>query len=425
MRKLFTRSLSVLAVAVLASAGVAFTAGAAQALPASVTFSDQNCDIPTGGTLIPFVDGVDLTVTNADTTDEALPYSIVLDFNRTYEQGTLEAGQERHITIPLPEDSDTTVQVFDTSEGGGLIGGNLASVDCVPNYSPEAVASITDASCEFPTGGIIPPSPGFSFTLDNSAGTGPADYEFVIGDISVESGVVAAGDTRVRAWSLSDEEDTPLLAVVNSVNAEGEVVALASKTVEVDCLADTPVITAPTEGSTVQSPVTITGTATAGDTIAVAVGDAAALAPAADAQRLQAEAVPSTPVVVGDGFVVYSTVAAADGTFSVIAELEPGDYGVTAVAGREASESGLTPASVSDPSPIVTFTVAAPVPTPTPTPAPTTPGGASPAGNGSGGTGSGSLANTGFEPLAVGGSAIALLLAGGVALLLIRRRRAI
>jgi hypothetical protein len=417
MRKLFTRSLSVLAVAALASAGVAFTAGAAQALPASVTFSDQNCDIPTGGTLIPFIDGTDLTISNADTVDEALSYSIVLNFSTTYEQGTIAAGGERHISIPLPEDSDTTVQVFDTSEGGGLIGGSLQSVNCDPNYSPEAVATIADASCVFPTGGIIPPSPGFSFTLDNSAGTGPADYEFVAGDTSVESGVVAPGDVRTRAWSLSEDES--LNATISSVNAAGEVVLLASATESVNCEADTPVITSPTEGQVALSPVTITGTGTVGDEIAIAVGDASTLDPTSDeVQGFLAEAVPSTPVVTGDGFTVYATTVGADGTFTVTAALDPGDYGVTAVAAREAAEDG-TPASISDPSAIVRFSVvAAPV---------TPPAGGSGAGSVPAGTVSsgGTLATTGFDPMIGAGSGLALLVVGGIALALIRRRRTV
>jgi len=416
MKKIFTRSLSVLAVAALASAGVAFTAGAAQALPATVSFGDQNCDIPTGGTLIPFIDGADVTITNADTVDQSLDYSIVLDFDRTYQQGTLDAGQTLHLTIPLPEDSDTTIQVFDTSEGGGLLGGSLQSVDCDPNYSPAAVASIADASCVFPVGGIIPPSPGFTFTLDNSEGTGPADYEFVAGDTSVESGVVAAGDVRTRFWSLSEDES--LLATVSSVNAAGDPVVLESATESVNCVADTPVITAPTEGQSVTSPVSITGTGTAGDDIAVIVGEASVFEQPADAARL---AVPSVPVIDQDGVKVYETVVAEDGTFEVLAELAPGDYGVLAGASRAEGEDG-TPASSSDPTAIVSFTVVAAPVTPT---TPATPGTAVPAANASSGTGTGSLANTGAAPMIAAGSGIALLAAGGIALALIRRRRAI
>ena len=432
MRKLLTRSLSVLAVAALASAGIAFTAGAAQALPATVTFGTQNCDIPTGGTLGLVVDGAELTISNADTVDTDLDYSIVLNFSTTYESGTIEAGDSLRRVIPLPENSDTTIQVFDTSTGGGLIGGSLQSVDCVPNFSPAAVATIADASCVFPTGGIIPPSPGFSFTLDNSKGTGPADYEFIAGDTSVESGVVAAGDTRVRAWSL--DEDTPLVATIRSVDAAGDPVTLASKTEVVNCLADTPVITTPTEGQSVLSPVTISGTATAGDTVTIAVGDADALAAGdatGDAARLQAEAVPSTPVVVADGVVAYQVVAGADGTFSVLAALEPGLYGAVAVASREASAGGAVPASVSDPSTLVTFTVAQPAVVPPVTPPVTTPPVTAPTGTnpvvvvpaGNASSGTGALAQTGAAPLVAGVSGLVLLLAGGLALLVIRRRR--
>ena len=173
-------------------------------------------------------------------------------------------------------------------------------------------------------------------------------------------------------------------------------------------------ITAPTEGQIALSPVTITGTGTVGDEIAVAVGDSTTLAPTSEqAQGFLAEAVPSTPVVTGDGFTVYATTVGADGTFTVTAALDPGDYGVTAVAARAEAEDG-TPASISDPSAIVRFSVvAAPVVTP---PANV------PAGNVSSGTG-GTLANTGFDPMIGVGSGLALLVAGGIALALIRRRR--
>ena len=418
MKKIFTRSLSVLAVAALASAGVAFTAGAAQALPVTVSFGDENCDIATGGTLIPFIDGADVTISNADTVDESLDYSIVLDFDRTYQQGTLAAGQTLHLTIPLPEDSDTTIQVFDTAVGGGLLDGSLQTVNCVPNSSPEAVATIAPASCVFPVGGIIPPRPGFTFTLDNSEGTGPADYEFVAGDTSVEGGVVAAGDVRTRFWSL--DEDQPLVATINSVDAAGDPVVLSTETRSVNCVADRPVITAPTEGQSVTSPVTITGTGTVGDDIAVIVGEASVFEQQAQDSSARLAA-PSVPVIDEDGVKVYETVVGADGTFEVLAELAPGDYGVLAGASRAEGEDG-TPASSSDPSEIVSFTVVA---APVTTPSSTNPGTTVPAANASSGAGTGALANTGATPMIAAGSGIALLAAGGIALALIRRRRMI
>jgi hypothetical protein len=419
MRTLFRRSLAVTAALVLTAAGVAVGTAAAQAdvpATASVAFSDQNCDIPTGGTLIPFVDGVDLTITNAADATAAFDYSIVEDFNSNspYEQGTLQPGTDRHITIPLSEDTDTTVQVFDTSPGGGLIGGTLASVDCTPNSSPQAVATIAPADCAFPTGGIIPPSPGFSFTLDNSAGTGPADYTFTAGDTTVENGVVAAGDTRTRAWSL--DEDTPTVATISSVDTDGNPVVLTSSTEEVNCVADTPTITSPTAGQVLtSSPADITGTGTPGDGITVVVGDASTFAAASGSADLQTLAAASTPVLEGDGFTVYATTVGADGTFAVSAPVTNGDYGVAAIASRDASEGGAVPASVSSPSGTVLFSVAIPV-----VPAGTITPGATTGGSTTNGTGAGTLASTGLDPMLPIGSAIALLLAGAV-VMIVRR----
>jgi hypothetical protein len=432
MKKPLRRSLSVLAALALTASGVALTATSASALPATATISEQNCDIPTGGTLFPFVDGAEITIVNSDQIDEDLDYSIVLDFqyDSPYEQGTVAAGDDRTLVIPLEEDSSTTIQVLDTSEGGGIIGGGVVDVNCTPDYSPEAVGSIQPASCAFPTGGIIPPSPGFSFTLDNSEGTGPAAYAFVAGDVEVESGTIDAGETRVRAWSL--EEDTPLTATVSSVDADGEPVVLAESIEEVNCLADTPVLVTPVDGSEVASPVDITGTGTAGDLITVVVGDESVLG---DRAGLLAAAEPTVPVEEGDGLTIYEVTVGADGSFAVLADLAEGEYGAVAIASREASDDGLVPASVSDPSNVVLFTVAAvipPTPTPTPTPdptpvpspTPTTPAVPSvPSGNGGSGTTGGSLARTGAAPFAAAGAGLLLLVAGGASVLVLRRRR--
>ena len=429
MRTAVKRALSALSVAALALGGVALGATSAQALPGSVTFAEQNCDIPTGGTPAASVDGADLTISNATTDPAELDYSIVLDFryDDPYETGTVAAGDSERVVIPLPEGSSTTIQVFDTATGEGagtLIGGSLVDVDCTPDYSPEAVATISDSSCAFPSGGIIPPSPGFSFTLDNSKGTGPAAYSFVAGDVDVESGTVAAGDTRVRSWSL--EEDTPLVATIGSVDADGEPVVLATKTELVNCEADAPTIVKPTQGQTVTSPVTVSGTGTAGDRIAVLVSDPAIAGPlvippaALSAPGFTAQLAPTEPAVTGDGYVIYQTDVTAEGTFAISAALVPANYQTVALAARPGNEEGTVPPSVSDPSAIVDFVVvAAPTPTPTPTPSPAV---IVPAGKPGGG--SGTLANTGSAPLIAGGGALALLAAGGIALAL-RRRQAV
>jgi hypothetical protein len=410
------RTLAVLAAVALTGSGVAFTATSASALPATVAFSEQTCDIPVGDDL---VDGIDLTITNSEEVDQELQYSIVLDFAYAtpYEVGTIAAGDDERVVIPRPEGSSTTVQVFNTAEGGGLFAGALIDVNCGPDYSPEAVGSIQPASCAFPTGGIIPPSPGFSFTLDNSEGEGPAAYAFVAGDVPVESGTVAPGETRVRAWSL--EEDTPLVATVSSVDAEGEPVVLAESTEEVNCEADTPVLTAPADGSDVNSPVTIGGTGTAGDQIRIVVGDETVITEP-QASGFLAAAEPAVPVEEGEGFAVYETTVQADNTFAISVELEVGAYGAAAIASRAASEDGLVPASVSEVSNIVLFDVIAvvpPTPPSPPAPAPNPGVPSAPTGNG------GSLANTGATPLAAGGAGLLLLLAGGASVLLLRRRR--
>lgn len=342
------RAFAVLGVAGLAVAGVSLTAASAQALPGSVTFSDQTCGIPTGGLGGATLNGVDFTVTNSADAPGALSYKVVLNNNDDSPfigSITLEPGQSQETVIPFDEDSTTVVQVKGIN-GSTIFAGKQITVNCVPNFSATAKGTVSDASCAIPTGGITGDAKGVKFTFDNSIGTSTADYAFIAGDTEVESGTIAGGDApRVRTWDLV--EDQPTLVEVTGLDAAGKTVVLDSKTVTLNCVADTPTITSPTSGEVVKtSAFNITGTGTAGDVIAIGVADSTA-------------DMTAVPTATGAGVTVYSATVAADGTFSVAAALPNGSYTVLAVAARAAS--GTVPASVSGVSNVVAFSVAAPV----------------------------------------------------------------
>lgn len=494
MSSMLTRTLAAMGVVTLSVAGVILTALPAQALPSSATISAPDCTVPSAAT-------VSITVDNA--TDDAtdLTYKVVQDLGTVlFDNVTLAAGESDDYVLPVLEDVSTTFQIIDTQ--GGVIAGSVQTANCTPNSSPAAVATIGEASCLLPTGGIIPPSPGFLWTFDNTAGIGAADYEFVKNDTVIESGTLAAGetrsyaasltpnesgtsairsvdasgapvtlatgafdldcepgpaptgavtdasceiptggilvptiagveytfdnslgtsdapyafldgetviesgtvaegDTRIRSVSLVEDVETVVQVVTEDV--DGSTVVLDAKTVTLDCVANIPTITAPTDGSTVTSATTIIGgTGDAGETITIVIAPAAAddEAPAFAAAAIE------TPATL-------TTTVQPDGTFALPVELANGDFTVTATATRTASTSGIVPASTSAPSAPVAFSVAV-VSTP-----------AAP-GNGSG-TGNGSLANTGVDTGQLTGFAAlgGLLLIGGAMTMLARRRSA-
>jgi hypothetical protein len=403
MTSILKRTFAVLGVAALTAAGVALTAAPAQALPGSVVFEEGNCAINTGdGT----VDGLAFTVTNASTTDEALTYEVVINFNTVDQTITLEPGDSQRTVLELPEDESTTVQV---RGNGGFFGGNLASVDCVGNYSPDVTGSI-QSSCLLDTGGIIGEIPGVLLTADNSEGETVTEYSFTVGDVSLESGQLDAEEVRVRSTTL--EEDVPTHVEVGSVDEEGDYRVLAEADITLNCIADTPVITSPTEGQVViGSPTTITGTGTPGDEVAVGVYDRAVFEDIAGDAGDAARAVPVTvPSESGEGYLIFRTTVDADGEFTVETPLAVGEYVVFAIAAREASEDSN--ASISDISNIVMFSVAAAPVIPA---TPVVPAGAS------GSAGGKALAATGFEPMLPISIAGGLLLAGAAAFMLRRR----
>lgn len=498
------RSLAALGVIALSAAGVVLTGLPAQALPSSATIGAPDCSVPAAAT-------VTITVDNAADDDTDLTYKVVQDLGTVlFDNVTLAPGDSDEYVLPVLEDASTTFQVIDVN--GGVIAGSVQTANCTPNSSPAAVATIGEASCLLPTGGIIPPSPGFLWTFDNTAGTGPADYEFVKNDTVVESGTLAAGetrsyaasltpnesgtsairsvdaagdpvtlatgafdldcepgpaptgfvtdasceiptggilvptipgveytfdnslgtsdapyafldgetviesgtvaegDTRVRSVSLTEDVETVVQVVTE--DADGNTVVLDAKTVTLDCVANTPVITAPTDGSTVTTPTTIIGgTGDAGETITIVIEPAERAA--ADESPAFAAAAIETPATL-------TTTVQPDGTFALPVELAVGDYTVTATATRAASASGVVPASTSGPSVPVDFSVAIVTP-------PTDPG--TGGGGGGGGTGNGgggdSLANTGVDTAQVSGFAAlaGLLLLVGAAVTSIARRR--
>ncbi len=498
MSSMLTRTLAAMGVVTLSVAGVILTALPAQALPSSATIAAPDCTVPSAAT-------VSITVDNAadDATD--LTYKIVQDLGTVlFDNVTLAAGESDDYVLPVLEDVSTTFQVIDTQ--GGVISGSVQTANCTPNLSPAAVAAIGEASCLLPTGGIIPPSPGFLWTFDNTAGIGAADYEFVKngtviesgtlaagetrsyaasltpnesgtsairsvdatgnpvtlatgafdldcepgpaptgavtdasceiptggilvptiagveytfdnslgtsdapyafldGETVIESGTVAEGDTRIRSVSLVEDVETVVQVVTEDV--DGNTVVLDAKTVTLDCVANVPTITAPTEGSTVTSTTTIIGgTGDAGETITIVIEPAAAEAAPDDEGPAFAAAAIETPATL-------TTIVQPDGTFTLPVELANGDFTVTATATRAASASGIVPASTSASSAPVSFSVAV-VSTP-----------AGP-GNG-GGTGNGSLANTGIDTAQLIGFAAlgGLLLVGGAMTMLARRRSA-
>jgi hypothetical protein len=400
MTSILKRTFAVMGVAALTAAGVALTAAPAQALPGSVVFEEGNCAIDTGdGT----VDGLAFTVTNASTTDEALTYEVVINFNTVDQTITLEPGDSQRTVLELPEDESTTVQV---RGNGGFFGGNLASVDCVGNYSPDVTGSI-QSSCLLDTGGIIGEIPGVLLTADNSEGETVTEYSFTVGDVSLESGQLDAEEVRVRSTTL--EEDVPTHVEVGSVDEEGDYRVLAEADITLNCIADTPVITSPTEGQVViGSPTTITGTGTPGDQVAVFVVEAAVYDAAAEDAGSAALAAPVTvPTVDEDGVLVFEATIDENGEFAAQTPLAIGEYVTFAIAARDATAD--SDASVSGPSNVVRFSVAA---------APIVPiNPAVPAGS----AGGKALAATGFEPVLPISIAGGLLLAGAAAFMLRRR----
>ena len=400
MTSLLKRTFAVLGVAALTATGVALSAAPAQALPGSVVFEDGNCGISTGeGT----VDGLAFTVSNATTTDESLTYEVVINFDTVDQTITLAPGESQRTVLELPEDENTTVQV---RGNGGFFAGNLASVDCVGNYSPDVTGSI-QSSCLLDTGGVIGEIPGVLLTADNSTGETVTEYYFTVGDVSLEGGQLDPGEVRQRSTTL--DEDTPTHVEVGSVDEEGDYRVLAEADVTLNCIADTPVITSPTEGQILTgSPTTITGTGTAGDVVTLGVYDRAVFenesAGAGDAAR----AIPVTvPIESGEGYLIFTTTVDANGEFAVETPLAVGDYVVLAIAGRAASAD--SDASISGLSNVVMFSVAAaPV-------VPVTP--AVPAGT----AGGKALAATGFAPVLPISIAGGLLLAGAAAFLMRRR----
>lgn len=400
MTSILKRTFAVLGVAALTAAGVALTAAPAQALPGSVVFEEGNCAIDTGdGT----VDGLAFTVTNASTTDEALTYEVVINFNTVDQTITLEPGDSQRTVLELPEDESTTVQV---RGNGGFFGGNLASVDCVGNYSPDVTGSI-QSSCLLDTGGIIGEIPGVLLTADNSEGETVTEYSFTVGDVSLESGQLDAEEVRVRSTTL--EEDVPTHVEVGSVDEEGDYRVLAEADITLNCIADTPVITSPTEGQVlIGSPTTVTGTGTPGDQVALFVVEAAVYDAAAEDAGAAALAAPVTvPTVDEDGVLVFETTIDENGEFAAHTPLAIGEYVTFAIAARDATAD--SDASVSGPSNVVRFSVAA---------APIVPiNPAVPAGS----TGGKALAATGFAPVLPISIAGGLLLAGAAAFMLRRR----
>lgn len=404
MTSILKRTFAVLGVAALTAAGVALTAAPAQALPGSVTFEEGNCAISTGeGT----VDGLAFTVTNADTTDEDLTYEVVINFDTVDQTITLGPGESQRTVLELPEDENTTVQV---RGNGGFFGGNLASVDCVGNYSPDVTGSI-QSSCLLDTGGIVGEIPGVLLTADNSEGDTVTEYSFTVGDVSLEGGQLDPGEVRQRSTTL--DEDTPTHVEVGSVDEEGDYRVLAEADITLNCIADTPVITSPTEGQVlIGSPTTITGTGTPGDQIALFVVEAAVYDAAAEDAGPAALAVPVTvPTVDEDGVLIFEATVDENGEFAAQTPLAIGDYVTFAIAARDATDE--SDASVSGQSNVVRFSVAA---------APVVPvNPAVPAGTGA--TGGKTLASTGFEPVLPISIAGGLLLAGA-AVFMLRRRSA-
>lgn len=404
MTSILKRTFAVLGVAALTAAGVAFSAAPAQALPGSVTFEDGNCGIASGADT---VDGLAFTVSNASTTDETLTYEIRVNFVVT-QNLTLAPGQSQRTVLELPEDEDTTVQV---AGNGGLFAYKLASVDCVGNYSPDVTGSI-QSSCLLDTGGAedIRYIAGVLLTADNSEGDTVTEYYFTAGDVSLEGGQLDPEEVRVRSTSL--EEDTPTHVEVGSVAEDGAYRVLAEQDITLNCIADTPVITSPTEGQVLLgSPSTITGTGTPGDIVAVAVAEAQVydeLAEDAEDAGSAARAVPVTePVVDAEGVLIFEATIDENGEFAVQTPLAIGEYVTFAIAAREATED--SEASVSAQSNIVRFSVAA---------APIVPVNPAVAAGAAGGT---TLAATGFAPVLPISIAGGLLLAGAGAFLLRRR----
>lgn len=225
MTSMLKRSLAALGVIALSAAGVVLTGLPAQALPSSATIAAPDCTIPAAAT-------VSITVNNAadDATD--LTYKIVQDYGTVlFDNVTLAPGESDDYVIPVLEDASTPLQVIDVT--GGVIAGAVQTANCTPNFSATAVATIGEASCLLPSGGIIPPSPGFLWTFDNTAGTGPADYEFVKNDTVVESGTLAAGETRSYAASLTPNESGT--SAIRGVDATGESAVLATGAFDLDC----------------------------------------------------------------------------------------------------------------------------------------------------------------------------------------------
>lgn len=505
MTSMLKRSLAALGVVALSAAGVVLTGLPAQALPSSATISAPDCTVPAAAT-------VSITVTNAadDATD--LTYKIVQDYGTVlFDNVTLTPGDSDDYVIPVLEDASTPLQVIDVT--GGVIAGAVQTADCTPNASPAAVATIGEASCTLPSGGIIPPSPGFLWTFDNTAGTGAADYEFVKndtvvesgtlaagetrsyaasltpnesgtsairsvdaagdpivlatgafdldcepgpaptgavtdasceiptggvlvptipgveytfdnslgtsdapyafldGDTVIESGTVAEGDTRIRSISLTEDLETVVQVVTE--DADGNAVVLDSKTVTLDCLANTPTVTAPEDGAVVTTPTTtISGTGDAGETITVVIAPATDAAAPVEEAPLAAAAAIEVPAAL-------TTTVQEDGTFTLDAELADGDYTVTASATRAASASGITPESTSEFSDPVDFSVAIAA-------TPVTPGsggGTTVTPAGSAGNG-GSLANTGVEAEMFIAFSAMLLLVGAAVTMFARRHKA-
>ena len=402
MTSFLKRTFAVLGVAALTAAGVAITAAPAQALPGSFTIT-EGCDIPSGGST---VDGVSITIDNSDDEVGSLDYSVLVDYTAPSARvGTVAAGDSETFVLALPEDDSTAVQIY---FGDVLQGGDTITTNCVGNYSPDVTGSIV-SSCLLDSGGIIPPSAGVLLTADNSEGDGPADYFFTVGDVDLESGTIAAGGDRLRSTSL--EEDTPTHVEVGSIDEEGDYRVLAEADITLNCIADTPVITSPTDGQVlIGSPSTITGTGTAGDQVAVFVIEAAVYDAAFEEAGPAARAVPVTvPTVDEEGVLIFEATVDENGEFAVQTPLAIGEYVTFAIAARDATDE--SDASVSGQSNIVRFSVAA---------APVVPvNPAVPAGTGV--AGGKTLASTGLAPVLPISIAGGLLLAGAAVFMLRRR----
>ncbi|WP_423918927.1 putative Ig domain-containing protein [Frigoribacterium sp. 2-23] len=316
---------------------------------------------------------------------DALPAGLTLDATSGVLSGTPTTAETSTFRVVASNSSGTATT--------NPITITVAPAPVAPAFtasSPAATATVGSAySYTFAASGV--PAPSFALVPGDALPAGLT----LDATSGVLSGTPTTAETSTFRVVASNSYGT---ATTNSIT-----ITVAPAAVQ---LLATPTITSPESGEQVSNPVTFTGTGTPGDFIALITYPSATP--------------PQSSQPVDDAFAATNSIrVGADGTWTATRPLDPGATSAFAVAFTRDAAGGIT--NTSAPSPLRTFTVAAPASTPV---------GASPSaaprGDASADSSAGELAFTGVEDASLKTMAgiAALLAAAGTGLVTIRHRKA-